>query len=233
VQRHPFTGALWWLCANVTTSAEPFEAVWELADEIRSDRTGAELGAELPDDATVVTIGAPSSIGDGLIRRGDVRVLVLDVDHAATQFLRRLERHDVDCDPIEAGAAGPATRVADVVLIEALAVDVDRVVVPMGSSTIAAAARTWDTPVWLVAGVGRRLPTPMLDAMVAKYDELIDATGAREPGDAYNPWDLDIEILPTTLITDVVGPHGRMPMGPHATAAECSMAYELLKASPM
>ena len=35
VERHPFVGPLWWLCANVTTSAEPFEAVWELADEIR------------------------------------------------------------------------------------------------------------------------------------------------------------------------------------------------------
>ena len=233
VQRHPFTGALWWLCATVTTSTEPFEAVWELAEEIRSDRTGAELGAELPDDATVVTIGAPSSIGDGLIRRGDVRVLVHDVDHAATQFLRRLERHDVDCDPLEAGAAGPATRVADVVLIEALALDTERVVVPMGSSTIAAAARTWNTPVWLVAGVGRRLPTPMLDDMVAAYDKLTDAEGSGEPGDAYDPWDLDIEILPTSLITDVVGPNGRMPMGPHATAAECPMAYELLKTSPM
>ena len=53
VERHPFTGALWWLCANVSTSAEPFEAVWELADEIRNDPTGAELGAALPDDALV------------------------------------------------------------------------------------------------------------------------------------------------------------------------------------
>jgi len=233
VERHPFTGALWWLCANVTTSVEPFDAVWELAETIRGDRTGAELAAELPDDATVVTIGAPPLVGDGLIRRGDVRVLVHDVDHAATQFLRRLERHDVDCDPLDAGAAGPATRVADVVVIEALALDTDRIVAPMGSSTIAAAARAWETPVWLVAGVGRRLPSPMLDAMVERYDELTDAAGRREPGDSYDPWDLDIEILPAGLITDVVGPHGRLPMGPHAARPECAMAYELLKASPM
>ena len=106
VQRHPFTGALWWLCSNVSTSAEPFDAVWELADRIRSDRTGAELAAALPDDVTVVTIGAPDVIGDGLIRRGDVRVLALDAAHTATSFVRRLERHDVDYEPVDAGAAG-------------------------------------------------------------------------------------------------------------------------------
>ena len=48
-------------------------------------------------------------------------------------------------------------RDADVVLVEAMAVDSERAVVPVGSSTIAAAARSWDTEVWLVAGVGRRL----------------------------------------------------------------------------
>lgn len=233
VQRHPFTGALWWLCANVSTSAEPFDAVWELAETVRNDRTGAELGAALPDDAVVVTIGAPPIVGDGLIRRGDVRVLVHDVDHTATQFLRRLERHDVDCVPLDAGAAGAATRIADVVLIEALAVDADRVVVPMGSSTIAAAARSWGTAVWLVAGVGRRLPTTMLDAMVAKLDDLTDSEGGRDPGDRYDPWDLDVEIVPTSLVTDVVGPYGRLPMGPPAVKAECPMAYELLTTSPM
>ena len=41
VQRHPFMGALWWLCANVSTSSEPFDAVWELAEQIRADRTGS------------------------------------------------------------------------------------------------------------------------------------------------------------------------------------------------
>lgn len=167
VERHPFTGPLWWLCANVTTSSEPFEAVWELAGSIRADRTASELASALPDDAVVVTIGDPSVIGNGLARRGDVRVLALDIDHSATSFVRRLERADVDYEPVEAGAAGSATRTADVVLVEALAMDAERIIVPSGSSTIAAAAAAWDTPVWLVAGIGRRLPTGYIDAMVA------------------------------------------------------------------
>ena len=224
VERHPFTGALWWLCANVSTSAEPFEAVWELAEEIRSDPTGAELAAALADDAVVATIGDPDVVAAGLIRRGDVRVLALDAHHTATSFVRRLERYDVDVEPVEAGVAGLVCRHADVVLVEALAVDSGRAVVPAGSSTIAAAARTWGTDAWLVAGVGRRLPAGFVDAMVAKVDALAEEI---------DPWDLDVEVIPTSMFTHVVGPHGRVPMGPPAIVAECPMAPELLRPSPI
>lgn len=229
VQRHPFTGPLWWLCANVATSAEPFDAVWELAAQVRADPTGAELARALADDATVVTVGAPAVIGSGLVRRGDVRVLAFDAGHAATSFVRRLERHDVDYEALDAGVAGAATRAADVVLVEALALDADRVVAPIGSSTIAAAARGWGTPVWLVAGTGRRLPAPMIDHMAGHLAALTDSCGEF----AYDPWQLDVELLPTAMIDAVVGPHGRMPMGPPASAAECPMAHELLRASAM
>ena len=224
VERHPFTGALWWLCANVTTSSEPFEAVWELADEISRDRTGAELAAALPDDGVVVTIGDPDVIGDGLIRRGDIRVLAFDAGHTATSFVRRLERYDVEVEPVDAGVAGVATHHADVVLVEALATDSDRAVVPAGSSTIAASASAWGTEVWLVSGVGRRLPSGFLDAMVARVATLSEETDA---------WDLDVEVLPTSMFTHVVGPHGRVPMGPPAIVAECPMAHELLRHSPI
>jgi len=222
VERHPFTGPLWWLCANVVTSAEPFEAVWELADGIRTDRTGAELAAVLADDSVVVTIGDPDVIGDGLIRRGAVRVLAFDAGHRATSFVRRLERHDVDVEPVEAGVAGVAVRHGDVVLVEAMAVDSDRAIVPAGSSTIAAAATAFGVQAWIVTGVGRRLPAGFVDAMTAKIDSL---------GADIDPWDLDVEVLPTSMFTHVVGPHGRVPMGPPAIVAECPMAHELLRPS--
>jgi hypothetical protein len=222
VERHPFTGALWWLCANVVTSAEPFEAVWELADQIRTDRSGAELAAALPDDALVATIGDPDVIGSGLIRRGDVRVLALDAGFTATSFVRRLERHDVDVEAVDAGVAGTVARHADVVLVEALAIDSGRVIVPAGSSTIAAAAAAFGTDLWIVAGVGRRLPAGFVDAMVAKLDTLADEC---------DPWDLDVEVIPTSMFTHVVGPHGKVPMGPPAIVAECPMAHELLRPS--
>lgn len=219
VERHPFVGPLWWLCSNVLTSSEPFDTVWELADDIAGDSTASRLAAELPDDADVVTIGAPDLIADGLARRGDIRVLALDVDHTATSFVRRLERHDVEYEPIDAGHAGVVGRTADVVLVEALATDGRRVVTPIGSSTIAAAAAAWGTEVWLVAGLGRRLPGAILDTMEDRIAELLEYA---------DPWALDVEVLPAELFTDVVGPRGRMPMGPPAIMPECAVASELL-----
>jgi hypothetical protein len=220
VERHPFAGPLMWLCANVTTSSEPYELVWELAEQIRADKTPAELAAVLPDGATVVTIGSPGIIGNGLARRGDVRVLALDVDHTASEFVRYLDRHDVEFEPLDSGVAGAVTRSADVVLVEALAVDSDRAIVPIGSSTIAATASVWQTPVWLIAGVGRRLPPPMIGSMA----EQIEALSAE-----CDPWELDVEVIPTTMFTDVLGPHGIVPMGPPAIVPECPVAHELIR----
>jgi hypothetical protein len=180
VERHPFTGPLWWLCSSTLTEA--------------------------------------------LARRGDVRVLALDVGHTASGFVRRLERHDVDYEPVDAGAAGAVVRDADLVLVDALATDGVRVVAPLGSSTIAAAAAAWDTEVWLVAGVGRRLPPQILDVMEQRLAEFREYTEL---------WDLDVEVLPARLITHVVGPLGRLPMGPPAIVPECGVASELLRRPAM
>jgi hypothetical protein len=196
--------------------------VWELADEIRTDPTGAELAAVLPDEAVVVTIGDPDVVGSGLIRRGDVRVLALDAGFTATSFVRRLERYDVDVEAVDAGVAGVAVQRADVVLVEALAVDSGRTIVPVGSSTIAAAASAFGSELWVVAGVGRRLPAGFVEAMVGKLDALAAD---------HDPWDLDVEVIPTSMFTHVVGPYGKVPMGPPAIVAECPMAHELLRPS--
>ncbi|MEL6892912.1 MAG: hypothetical protein AAFP84_15050 [Actinomycetota bacterium] len=236
VERHPFGGPLWWLCSNVVTSSEPFEAVWELAEAVRADPTPSELADALPEppiaasldaerepSTDVITIGDPSVVGAGLARRGDVRVLAIDVDHSATSFVRRLERYDVEYEPVDAGAAGAAVGAASIVLVEALAVDATRAVVPIGSSTVAGLGTAFGVPVWLVAGLGRRLPTTYIDAMVDRYGEL-----AAE----IDPWSVDVEVIPTSLCTHVVGPHGVAPLGPPALQPECPHAAELLVRSP-
>jgi hypothetical protein len=130
----------------------------------------------------------------------------------------------VEYEPIDAGLAGVVAREADVALVEALATDGARVVAPAGSSTIAAAAQAWSTPVWLLAGVGRRLPGQLVDAMVERLDEQLADLDA---------WDVDVEVLPAGLFTDVIGPGGRLPMGPPAIVPECTVASELLRRPAM
>lgn len=221
LERHPECGPLWWLCARLLTSTDPFELTWELADEIDRDPTAGELTVTIPDDATIVTVGWPELALQALVRRGDVTVLACDSRHEASSFVQRLERFDVPCEPVAPEALMGAVGAADLVLVEPLAVSPARVVAPVGSGVAAAVARTLDTPVWIVAGVGRRLPEGLVDAMV----ERVACAG--------EPWDLDTDQFATSLVTHVVGPTGIRPADATAFTPDCPMAAELLRASPI
>jgi hypothetical protein len=220
VERHPTSGPLWWLCARMLTSAEPMAAARSAVDEIERDGTVDELTAAIPDGATVVTIGWPDLIGVAVGRRGDVRVLAVDAGHQGSSFVQRLERLEVESELVPTEAASIAIAAADLVLIEADALDTAHVVATTGSSLLAVAAGLSATPVWCVAGCGRRLPSPMIEA-------IIDRVAQR----SIDPWSQDVEALPATLVSHVVGPTGRQPMS--ALRAECEMAPELLRTGIM
>ena len=220
VERHPTSGPLWWLCARMLTSADPLAAGRAAVDEIEGDDTIDELAAALPDGATVVTIGWPDLVGMALARRGDVRVLVVDAAHKGSSFVQRLERLEIDCELVPTEAASIAVAAADLVLIEADALDGSDVIAATGSSLLAAAAGLHGTPVWCVAGCGRRLPTPMIRAIVDRVGQ-----------GAIDPWSRDVESLPMSLVSHVVGPHGRLPAS--TVRAECEMAPELLRTGIM
>lgn len=220
VERHPGIGPLWWLCARMLTAADPGEVAWELSAMIDDDPTASKLATAIPDDATVLTVGAPDLPAQALYRRGDVRVLAVDSRHSASAFLQRLERYDVACEPVQPEAMARAVGAADVVLLEALAVSPERVIAPIGSASAAFVALASGVPVWLAAGVGRRLPPPMLAAMIdrlATTDE---------------PWELDDDVFLTGTLTKVAGPDGVVDATPEALAPECPMTSELLRSSP-
>ena len=87
-------------------------------------------------------------------------------------------------------------------------------------TVLAAVSGLSSTPVWCVAGRGRRLPTPMLGAIAERVvHQVID------------PWSRDVEVVPMGLVGHVVGPDGRSPAA--AVRAECEMAPELLRTGIM
>jgi hypothetical protein len=220
VERHPTAGPLWWLCARMLTSAEPMAAGRAAVAEIELDDTVDELTDAIPDGATVVTVGWPDLVGLAVARRGDVRVLAVDAGHQGSSFVQRLERADVESELVPTEAAAIAIAAADLVLLEADALDAAHVVASTGSALLAAAAPLSTTPVWCVAGCGRRLPSPMIEAIVERV-----AHGA------IDPWSREVEVLPANLVSHVVGPHGRQPMS--ELRAECEMAPELLRTGIM
>lgn len=218
VERHPEVGPLWWMCAHLLTSDDPTERAWEIAEQIDADRTPRRVAEALPDEATVLTIGWPELAGAGLVVRGDARVLCADSRFEASAFLQRLERYDVECEPVPAESIARAAAAADVVVVEALAAAPGRVLAPVGSHVIAAVGRSVDTPVWLVAGVGRRLPVEYVDAIAGR---VVSCGGG---------WDTEIDDLPLALVTHVVTEAGIADAS--TLRSDCPFAPELLRASP-
>ena len=222
VERHPTSGPLWWFCSSLLTAADPFKAAHELAFEVEHDRTPDHLFDAMPDDATVSVVGWPDLIGDAIMRRGDIRVLAIDADDEGSSFVRRLQRADIDAEVVPSHGAAAAAIAADLVLVEALATGPDEVLVATSSRAAAAVAYCGEVPVWLVAGRGRRLPSQLFTAMIERV------------ADVRVPWEAAAEPMPLALAGLVVGPDGVVDaQTADVLAAECGMAHELVRPSPM
>ena len=125
------------------------------------------------------------------------------------RLVRAMDRAGVEVEPVSPESMLDASGRADLVLLEADACSTDLVVAPMGGGLAAVAARAVDVPVWLVAGVGRRLPTTFVEAIA----------GGLAP---------EFESFSTSYVSKVVGPHGVLPISRDALAAECPAVPDLL-----
>jgi len=221
VERHGTSGSLWWLCANLVTSVEPFRDAWRLAAHIEEDPTADHLVEVLPDGATVCVVGWPDFAGEALIRRGDLTARVIESVNPGGSLVRRLQRVEVDAEEIPAVGTAAAVLDSDLVVIEALAVGPDAALCSIGSHAAAAVAYCSEVPVWLVAGRGRRLPEPMWKAMLQRLDDCDDG------------WHHEVERVPLAMVTAVVGDTGLGDVGAASLAPECPVAHELLRTSAM
>lgn len=221
VQRHPRSGPLWWLCANVLAGSDPSAESWRLADFIERDPTPNLLVNELPDESTICVVGWPDLAGEALIRRGDLTALVVDSGDGGARLVRRLRQVDVAAELISAAGVGAAVAASDLVLVEADAAGPDGALCAMGSLSAAAVAYCSEVPVWLVVGRGRRLPPGLWQAMC---DRLVGEGAA---------WDRDVEVVPLGVVAGVFGSEGLCAPLAAALAQECPMTHELLRLSAM
>jgi hypothetical protein len=221
VERHPTSGALWWLCASLVTSPDPFREAWSLADHIEDDPTASNVVELLPDGVSVTVVGWPDHTGEALIRRGDVTALVVDSNDAGNSLVRRLQRADVEAEEIAAAGTAGAVAASDLVIIEAVAAGPDGLLAALGSHAAAAVAYCSEVPVWFVVPRGRRLPEPMWKTMLQRLE------------DADFAWNLEVERVPLAMATAIIGAHGLVEPNEAALAAECPVAHELLRTSAM
>jgi ribosomal protein S18 acetylase RimI-like enzyme len=215
LSRQPAVGPLWWLCARLVMSPEPWAESRAALDALARDRTPNELAGALPDGAVVVIVGWPDQILAALPRRGDLTVLVIDVDGQGLGVARRLDRAEVTAEVVDASRLGGAVDAADLVLLEAAASGDAAALVDPGSLPAAATARAAGRPVWLVTGEGRRLPEPFWQAVA----ERTAPSGPR--------WLADHEVLGLGLVDRFATPDGVVTAADRPPSG-CPFAPELL-----
>lgn len=217
VDRHPTSGPMWWLAARVLATNDPRAESFACVSALQDDPTPAALAYELPDDVTVTVIGWPEQVGGALVRRGDVRSLVVDSLGEGAGLVRRLEHADSDAEEVPPANVGGAVRWSDLVLLEASAVGPEAFVGIAGSLPAAAVARHHDAEVWLVAGEGRLLPERLWESLADRLDQMGE------------PWELDEEIVPLSLVDKVVGPRGLESVDAMLRRTDAPVVPELLR----
>ncbi|MCY4273664.1 MAG: hypothetical protein OXF00_13595 [bacterium] len=221
--RQPSSGPLMWLASRALTAADPRAEVRACLEAVSDDQTARLLSRRLPLEASVCVLGWPDQISRVLRRRGDLRVLVVDVLGEGRHLVRRLSRQDGRAEDGQAerveevaeSGLGAAAASVDFVLLETAAVGPDAFLAVAGSRAAAAVAHAAGVPVWLIAGRGTVLPGPMWDSLIER------ALGMAEA------WDADEEIVPLALIEQVAGPDGLVSVAEAVSSTDCPVAPEL------
>ena len=121
-----------------------------------------------------------------------------------------------DLEKLVGGFMCDLSKVADLVLLETDALGPDSALCAIGSLQAAAVANAAGIPVWLVAGIGRCLPQRM-------WEPLRDMVISDEP------WEDLFEVVPTELMTSVIGPGGPIPAAEARFRTDCPVAPELFR----
>lgn len=220
--RQPALAPLWWMASRMILAEDPRREARLVVETLRTDTTARELAHNLPASAVVAIVGAPELILEAVERRGDVTVLVIDVDGLGAPVVRRLDRAGVMAESVEGYRIGGVVDEAHLVLIDAVALGPTACLVEPGATPLAATARTLGRPVWVVAGPGRAVPEPYWQQIVARTFEADRSLEAW-----LQPW----EVLSHGLTDRLVSAAGVQLPG-EIGANEMAVAPELLVPLP-
>lgn len=241
VERHPANGQMWALCSRLLAVADPSAEARRTARELVDDPTSKRLRDALPMGATVVSFASAAVMWPALEGRADVRVLLVgDHDPSRHEVMgERLRRRSRAVDPFDAdssaeglaGAADESGRLeevglvgvaaaiaeADVVVLRSVVSSDSAFVVPLGSVTVAAAARHLGVDVWVAAPACTMLPPLLWKAAV---EAAVPAVGG---------WRAEYERLGCELVTSVVGPTGLHDVATAGQRVDCPASPGLLR----
>lgn len=219
MEHHPDNSSLWWMCAHAVTSMEPQAAIRECVRTLSTDATSAMLQAELPTDATVCTAGWSGHLVDAVVRRGDVRVLVVDSLGEGQDALRVFARRGVDAELVAPEGIAAAVAASDVTIVTAKATSRDGVLCAGGALPLVALARLLDRPSWLVAPEGMHLAPSLWKAMKE------DLCGRPDS------WASGYDVMEWAYVSHIVDGTGIVDVEKYLARVSCPDAPELLRRS--
>lgn len=180
---HPDCGPLWWVCAHMLESANIRSTAMALIGQLESDATLDELFALAPSESIVVA-HPTRTVVRALCERVDLSVRLVG-DH---RMLRTSIRFFSDAlvppsgftvDELDAALTG-----ATLAIVEALAASANGIYLDAAARTIASRSAAAGVPLYVVAGIGRRLPDGLFDAMMHHLDRSLSSADERHgPGD--------------------------------------------------
>ena len=214
LDKFPIAGALWSMAARICASSQPYQAAREFVAELRVDATADHAADALPDGASVCLLGWPDLAADGLGRRSDVTVRIIDAYGEGAGLARRLAGNGCDVTDVPLAGLAAACSTADVILVEAAAAGPEALIAAGGSHAAAAVGYVSGVEVWCIVGQGRALPQPLFEAAAGSV--------------AHDPWECDEELVPVGLFSHVVGPGGVEPAAGWQRT-DCPLAAELLR----
>ena len=228
-------GPLVWLAARMLAAADPRREARQAVREIGSDPTADVLREALPAGARVFVSGRVDVAAPALSSRPDLRLAggrpgaVSPLPAPARRPFPAPARRPLPApaerslrDSAERPLPDSAERLlaaavegCDLMLIESDFVGPDRALAPAGSAAAADAALRACVPVWLAAGVGRMLPSPLWDAFAAR----IRAGGRHRPEALELGRQVAFLATPAGVLT---------PAQARARVPDCPVASELL-----
>ncbi len=214
LDKYPIAGALWSMAARVCASSQPYRAAREFSAELRADATADHAADALPEGAVVCLLGWPDLAAEGLSRRADIEVRIIDAYGEGAGLARRLAGEGCEVTDVPLAGLAAACSTAHVILVEAAAAGPEAVVAAGGSHAAAAVGYVSGVEVWCIVGHGRALPPQLFETAAGTV--------------AVEPWECDEEIVPLGLFSHVVGPAGIEPAAGWQRA-DCPLAAELLR----
>ncbi len=182
VERHPACGPLWWACAHLVASEDPFETGRRVAAELLSDDVAHRLVAALRVDVAssdVVAATLPAeALRSAFAIRGATRVHLIGGYRMLRSEIRAFSAVADEVTGFEVEDAAEALEHAVALVVEPHLASVDGLLLDPDAAAVVATANAAKVPVWALLTVGRVLPQHLASAALELADGEFDLVGA-------------------------------------------------------